>query len=219
MLESMHEVKKLWRRSNGRCSFPDCGASLISHLDGVSLLSDQLIAPLLHNDRSDPTLGLVSSADAVLLCPNHRRLLDHAPEMFSPEMMRLWKIRHERQVTGSEQAPHFADQDEGIAFLRDKVSENEALFRSWKQAIARESTEQQARLTRFHEFQVIEIVVPNHHRMVDALVQLATRRGGNLGVVTRELKAFIEEFERIAVGEKVGTLALDYPAAFRDLLR
>lgn len=99
------DLKILWARSAGRCSFPECKLKLIIENPETS---DQIIGEVAHiiaksqkGPRGIPDFNpeyLNSYENLILLCPNHHRLIDSFPEKYKSEILKEMKHNHEIRI-------------------------------------------------------------------------------------------------------------------------
>lgn len=106
------QVKALWGRAAGRCSFPGCRIQLVapseSTSNGISLIGEQahIVA---HSDdstapRSDPSSPRESRDEyenLILLCPTHHKTVDQDAVKYDADRLREMKRQHESWVNES----------------------------------------------------------------------------------------------------------------------
>lgn len=103
---SERDIKLLWGRAAGRCSFPDCGVKLTqdknlasesfplgvqAHIVGESENAARGKSPLTANERN-------SYFNLILLCPTHHTIVDNDPEDYPVEKLHIMKAQHELRV-------------------------------------------------------------------------------------------------------------------------
>jgi hypothetical protein len=106
MAISQKDIKILWSRAAGMCSFPECKIKLTqdkniasdsfpfgeqSHIVGDSKDSARGKSTLTPNERD-------SYFNLILLCPNHHTIIDNNPEDYPIEKLHLIKDQHELWV-------------------------------------------------------------------------------------------------------------------------
>ena len=99
----------LWGRAAGRCSFPDCRASLVidststdeaTHIgENCHIVADSIVGP---RGRSDLTSEERNSySNLILLCCNHHRVIDTQVQDFPVSRLEEMKTTHEAWVKNS----------------------------------------------------------------------------------------------------------------------
>jgi hypothetical protein len=103
---SERDIKLLWGRAAGRCSFPDCRRKLSqdkniasesfplgeqAHIVGESENAARGKSPLTMKERD-------SYFNLILLCPTHHTIIDNNPEDYPIEKLHIMKAQHELWV-------------------------------------------------------------------------------------------------------------------------
>ena len=103
---SQRDIKLLWARAAGRCSFPDCGMKLTqdknlasdsfplgeqAHIVGESEGAPRGKSTLTTDERN-------SYFNLILLCPTHHTVVDNNPEDYPVEKLHIMKAQHELWV-------------------------------------------------------------------------------------------------------------------------
>ncbi len=103
---SQRDIKLLWARAAGRCSFPDCRMKLTqdknlasdsfplgvqAHIVGESEDAARGKSPLTVDERN-------SYFNLALLCPTHHTIIDNDPEDYPVEKLHIIKAQHELWV-------------------------------------------------------------------------------------------------------------------------
>ncbi len=123
------DIKRLWGKAAGRCSFPACDIDCLPFLDRdypttVGEMA-HVIARSSDGPRGRSTSGADSYTNLILLCPTHHRLVDKAPkDKFPVAMLLKWKADHERRIEASLTSPSFADRSQLDDFIRKNLIEN-----------------------------------------------------------------------------------------------
>ena len=100
---SQSDIKLLWGRAAGMCSFPGCGTKLTqdkklatdsfplgeqAHIIGLTKASPRGKSNLTRKERN-------SYFNLILLCPNHHTLIDKDPDDYTIEKLHYFKDQHE----------------------------------------------------------------------------------------------------------------------------
>ena len=106
MTISQRDIKLLWGRAAGRCSFPDCKIKLSqdknqasdsfplgeqAHIVGENKNTARGKSPLTTKERD-------SYFNRILLCPTHHTIIDNNPEDYPIEKLHIMKAQHELWV-------------------------------------------------------------------------------------------------------------------------
>ena len=100
------DLKILWARSAGRCSFPGCFADCIvpqTSADGILVLGEiaHIVADSDHGPRGDPSFPSElrdQYPNLIVLCPTHHTLVDGQGSTYTKEELAAWKADHERRT-------------------------------------------------------------------------------------------------------------------------
>lgn len=100
---SPRERKVLWALSGNMCAFPGCELELVQQLDDqpakTVLGMEAHIAPRSPvGPRGDGTSGAELAANYLLLCPNHHRVVDERPDIYTLAALAAMKADHEGRV-------------------------------------------------------------------------------------------------------------------------
>lgn len=109
MTLSKKDLKKLWAESGNQCAFPDCEEQLVD-FDYDSVLGEMShiharnsggprYDEKMHEDERE------SYSNRILLCRNHHKLVDDAPDQFPPELLQEWKETHQQQSPDPPELP------------------------------------------------------------------------------------------------------------------
>ena len=96
------DVKTLWGRAGGRCSFPKCRIELTAEGIGDTLGE---IAHIVSRSQTGPRGNITLSIEKrdeygnlILLCPTHHKLVDSNEEEWAVERLNIIKHEHEQWV-------------------------------------------------------------------------------------------------------------------------
>lgn len=98
------DIKLLWGRAANRCSAPGCEENLTPYIaksrrDIVLGEMAHVIPRRLRGPRGDGAAGDDGYKNRILLCPNHHRLVDKAPDDYPAALLHQWKRDWEEEVT------------------------------------------------------------------------------------------------------------------------
>ena len=191
------DIKRLWGKAAGRCSFPACDIDCLPFLDRdypttVGEMA-HVIARSSDGPRGRSTSGADSYTNLILLCPTHHRLVDKAPkDKFPVAMLLKWKADHERRIEASLTSPSFADRSQLDDFIRKNLIENHTCWSTYgpEGNIAQKNPNSTAGL--FWHLRKLSLIVPNNRHIISAI------RSNHAILNTEEYRiacAFIEHAE------------------------
>jgi len=174
MAISEPDIKRLWGKAAGTCSYPTCGVDCLPFLDvGDPTIVGEMahvIARSTDGPRGRSAGGDDTYANLVLLCPTHHTVVDKAPEgKFTVEMLLQWKAHHESRIAASLAAPVFPDRAQLDDFIRTKLIENRACWSTYgpESGIAKSNPNSTAGL--FWPFRKLSLIVPNNRQIISAI--------------------------------------------------
>ena len=103
------DIKILWGKSGGVCSFPDCDEKLTyeDKSDEIRITTGEIAHIIARSEggpRGESDLNEEerdSYSNLILLCSKHHKLIDEAPEKYSVEKLHQFKRNHELWVEES----------------------------------------------------------------------------------------------------------------------
>lgn len=174
MAISEADIKRLWGKAAGTCSYPACGVDCLPflNLDDPTIVGEMahVIARSIDGPRRGSTRGGDSYSNLILLCPTHHTLIDKAPEgKFTVQMLLGWKADHERRIEASLAAPVFPDRSQLDGFIGRKLIENRACWSTYgpESDIAKSNPNSTAAL--FWPFRKLSLIVPNNRQIISAI--------------------------------------------------
>ena len=98
--------KILWARAGNQCAFPGCRQELVEKVQGVAsdivIGEEAHIVPRKRNGPRGCELNYEEEVDSysniILLCPNHHKIVDDCPEIYTKQCVIDVKSAHERRV-------------------------------------------------------------------------------------------------------------------------
>ena len=171
---SDRDIKLLWGRAGGRCSRPGCAIDLTKELErGIDYIIGEMahvIARSAEGPRGKAGNGDDTYANLMLLCPNHHREIDKAPDgAFPIEVLHEWKRAHEEMVRSVGSTEHFASSDELVAVVRMLLAENRV---TWETLGPKSEVAQRKPNSNAHhlwELRRADRIVPNNRRIINVI--------------------------------------------------
>ena len=174
MTTSAADIKRLWGRAAGRCSYPECGVDCLAFLESKDLT---VIGEMAHVVARSPDGPRGQSrhpddrySNLILLCPNHHTLVDKAPEgKFPAQMLLEWKAEHEREVDESLAARVFSNRRSFADFVCRILAENHACWTTYGPESAGAQENPNSTAGYFWPFRKLSVIVPNNRRLISAI--------------------------------------------------
>lgn len=167
------DLKLLWGKAAGRCSYPGCQKDLTPILlnSGAVVLGEMahVIGRKAGAARSDAAMGIDDSyPNLILLCPTHHTLIDKAPRDFPVELLRKWKADWEGQVSAS--FPQVADRANLFREIHARLAENHQVHTEWGPTSQRaQEYPQSCQSASYWQLRRIGTIVPNNQVIVNLL--------------------------------------------------
>jgi hypothetical protein len=174
MAISEADIKRLWGKAAGRCSYPGCGTDCLPFLDPTDPIiigeMAHVIARSTGGPRGGSNAGEDTYANLILLCPTHHTLVDKSPEgKFTVEMMLEWKGDHEGRIAASLAAPIFPERSALDAFIRTRLIENHTCWKTYGPESQSASNNRNSTAGLFWPFRKLSLIVPNNRQIISAI--------------------------------------------------
>ena len=174
MAISEADIKRLWGKAAGRCSYPACGVNCLPSLDAddPTIVGEMahVIARSSDGARGGSSGGDDTYSNLILLCPSHHTLVDKASEgRFTIEMLLEWKAEHERRIEASLAAPLFPDRAQVDEFIRVRLTENYACWSTYGPESDTAKDNPNSTAGRFWPFRKLSLIVPNNRQIISAI--------------------------------------------------
>ncbi len=128
------DIKLLWGKAAGRCSYPGCYDDLAPLLlqSGTTVLGEMahIIGRKSGAARSSAAIGTDDTyLNLLLLCPPHHTLIDKAEKDFPIELLKKWKADWEGHVAAL--FLKIADRGQLIREISTRLAENHQIHAEW----------------------------------------------------------------------------------------
>lgn len=192
------DIKLLWGRAAGMCSYPLCDLDLIPFLNLPETFSigemAHVVARSPKGKRGGSSRGNNTYENLILLCPTHHTLIDKSPEgTFSVETILDWKARHEQRVKTAVNARTFDNLRELKLFVSDVLIENKHIWSIFgpESSVAKQNPLSSTAL--IWNLRKLDTIIPNNKRLIQALER-------NLTLLSEEQKLAFFHFKQHAQG-------------------
>ena len=152
----------------------------------------------------------------IMLCPDCHTIVDKNPDIFTVEIVREWKMKHEDCIKGLFQVPKFKNRTEARAFVSPLLTENKYLFSTFGPYSENAKTNQLAAELEWDR-KSIKSILPNN-RLIERVIE------NNLDLLTSvELEQFVcfkahrEGFEYNKLSADVSSVVPKFPDGFENV--
>jgi hypothetical protein len=218
------DLKRLWGRAAGRCSYPSCGEELVKYLDPANVPILGEMAHVIAHSADGPrgTKGKErddSYANLILLCPTHHTLIDTAPAKFPSEMLHEWKAKHETHVTTALAAPIFGSKSDLYTFVRRRLTENTEVHQRFGPDSPIAKSNPLSSAAALWTYRKLAVIIPNNRKIINAFTQneaLVSYNDWKLFVMFRE---HAETFEQSTYNRMDDDAVPRFPTQFAKILQ
>jgi hypothetical protein len=167
------DLKKLWGKAAGRCSYPGCANNCIEFLEktGDIILGEMahVIAQSSKGPRGNSAkAGPDTYENLILLCPYHHGMVDKAPKDFPEKLLHEWKREHELQVERSLCGQQFEDAKSLLAFAKKILIENYAIHQKFGPESAAAAANPLSEGSILWSLRKCDTVLPNNRKIINA---------------------------------------------------
>lgn len=173
ILES--DIKKLWGKAAGRCSFSGCGIECVQFLDKTSPIIIGEMAHMIAKNPAGPrgdqeNINNNSYDNLILLCPNHHTIVDKATHIYSEHILREMKRTFEKYISDSLQ-PHLQYKSfaEFCADVSKILIENKCIWRKYGPESSVAFDDPCSNMAEYWILRKLDTIVPNNQRIVSLI--------------------------------------------------
>jgi hypothetical protein len=169
------DLKRLWSKAAGRCSYLGCPNKCIEYLEktGETVLGE--MAHVIPRSKKGPRGTGVAGPDTyenlILLCPYHHEMVDKAPKDFPEDLLLSWKTKHEQRIELALEGPQFGDLKSLLNFVARLLTENRSVHQRFgpESLAARENPLSEG--ARLWSLRKCELIIPNNRKIVNAITR------------------------------------------------
>jgi hypothetical protein len=167
------DIKLLWGKSAGRCSYPGCQADLAPLLMASGATVPGEMAHVIGRKpgaaRSCKTTGIDDTyPNLVLLCPTHHTLVDKAEKDFPVDLLKKWKVDWEGRVSAS--FPQVNDRASLFRQIHTRLVQNHQIHSQWGPTSQRaKDSPQSCQSASYWQLRRIGVIIPNNQAVVNLL--------------------------------------------------
>lgn len=217
------DVKRLWGRAAGRCSYPMCDEELLKYVDAKSPTILGEMAHIIARRADGPRGSTVgeednSYANLILLCPTHHTLIDKAPAEFPPAMLSEWKAQHEERVATSLNAPSFTNKNDLYAFGQKRLAENRLIHQNVGPDSALAKNNPLTSGADLWIFRKLMMIIPNNRKIINAFMRNEALIPPEDWLIFVKFREHAEAFERSAYERLDDDVVPRFPIEFAKIM-
>jgi hypothetical protein len=168
------DIKKLWGLAAGRCAYPKCNEECIRFLTSPdpTIIGEMahVIAKSPMGPRGVPTGGDDTYENLILLCPNHHRLIDKAPNGEFPDILvKKWKDAHEARVKRMFLSNTYGDKRELCTAIKRLLIENHQIWSKYGPESDAAQKNPLSNLSEYWAFKKLDSVIPNNKKIINLI--------------------------------------------------
>ena len=164
---SIKDIKKLWGRAAGRCSYPGCRWPCIDYLNEEPVIIGEMAHVISKREGGD-----YSYDNLILLCPTHHTVIDKSPDgTFTESDIQGWKRNHETNVAEALTSPTFTKINEVSKYIKKLLIENKAVWETYGPESAEAIANPLSNLARLWPFRKLGTIIPNNRHIINAIRQ------------------------------------------------
>jgi hypothetical protein len=145
------------------------------------IIAHGALGPRADGEQPDDTYD-----NLILLCPNHHRQIDKAPDQFPADLLRQWKVEHEAWIEHAFSEQLFENINDLITEVSVLLLENQHVWLSLGPESELAELHPGSNLYKLWHMRRLDTIIPNNKRIMNLLA-------ANKNLLTdNQLKAFIE---------------------------
>lgn len=223
MAISDKDLKLLWGRAAGRCSY--CNVGLTMELDRNDPIVIGEMAHVIARKENGPRGSeLINEEERntyknlILLCPNHHKMIDKAPDQFSVAGILKWKRDHEESIKNSIEGKAYKGTDELFAFIRKILMENHMIWSQYgpNSLVARRNPISNAK--DIWDIKKVSTIIPNNRFIINTIEKNIELLSENEFSIYLQYKAHVDSFEINSYERQENEAVLTFPEEFADMI-
>ena len=218
------DIKKLWGRAAGHCSYPGCAIDCVTLLDnGSSVLIGEMahvIAKQPAGPRGGSTKGDDSYDNLILLCPTHHTLIDKGGESnFPAKQILQWKAEHETRVRDAFKTEVYSTKAELGKAISCLLDENFKVWSSYGPESAIAKTNPVSSAAFVWQLRKLSTIVPNNNRVGTLIHRHIHLFDGNERTICASFIEHARMFEMNCYDRQDSDIVPRFPQEFTVLVR
>lgn len=224
MAISDKDIKLLWGRAAGRCSY--CKVDLTIELDSYDPIVIGEMAHVIARKENGPRGSEQiyedernSYKNLILLCPNHHKMIDKAPDQFSVDEILDWKRKHEESIRNSIEGKIYKNSEELFSFARRIMMENHMIWSQYgpNSLVARRNPISNAK--HVWDIKKISSIIPNNKLIINTIEKNIELLSENEFAIYLKFKTHVDSFEINSYERQENEAVITFPEEFAFMIR
>lgn len=214
---------RLFADSAGHCNRPECQRYLFSD----PTIADYHIGEMAHliaasniGPRADNEYHATSKADyenLILLCPSCHTEIDKAPEVFSAEIIRTWKVTHKSRILKAIGIPKFDERNDLRRDVANYLRANKMIFDTLNPDLPyRENPEAEEAIV--WKRKMVAQIIPNNQKILLLLDTNGHLLTDDELMVVEALRQHVDDLIERHLGDSRGKSSR-FPTKLNDILK
>lgn len=168
------DIKLLWGRAAGKCSYPDCNEDLTTLIENNSYTIGEMahiIGRKPSAARGTPSGGTDTYDNLILLlCPTHHTHIDKAPEgTYTIEILHEWKKTHEDIVKNIGKTSKFNNFNELRIAIAQLLIANKSIFDNFGPLSLTAQNDPNSNAFKIWELKRSGTILPNNRKILNII--------------------------------------------------
>ncbi|OJW72066.1 MAG: hypothetical protein BGO68_00815 [Candidatus Amoebophilus sp. 36-38] len=212
--------------SGGFCQNPECNTSLFllsknEKVDEIEELA-HIVGKNTKSPRGKNNLSLRKRneyGNIIVLCPNCHTKIDKSPELFTVDLLKEWKNKHEEKIKARFHIPEFKTRLELKQEIEPLLLENKLIFNQYgpQSLTAIENPQCEEASARWRE-KSFEKIIPNNRKIYELLQRNIKLLNDNEKTVLIQFKMHTEDFEHNTLAKNKNPTVSLFPEKIIEIL-
>lgn len=217
------DIKLLWGRACGRCSYCNIDLTLNLENSGDIIIGEMahVIARKKNGPRGSENIDedlLNTYSNLILLCNNHHEMIDKAPLDFSIEQILGWKRKHEEIVGKSLEGDLFNSKEDLLSALKRLLIENRSIFDQFgpESFVARRNPI--SKVKEIWDLRKLSTLIPNNKKIINLIERNPSLFSDEEFSIFLRFKSHASSFENNAYERMDNESVSTFPIEFSEMI-
>lgn len=214
---------RLFASSAGHCQNPNCLRRLFENA-GETQFHIAEMAHIVAASKTGPRPTPIRSVEyrssydnLILLCPNCHTTVDKAPNYYTEDTIKEWKLRHEERIAAAFGATECSTRVRARALIEPFLSENQTIFHTYGPNNDYRSNPESPMAATWRR-KVYERILPNNRRLLSILDANRIHLNAEEESTLELFRQHIDDLEARHLGEN-HTGTVQFPRAMDSILK